>query len=349
MEQKGEDMERSVELRKIQRTGGSTYVVSLPKSWAKEAGLEQGSQVALVHQSDMSLMIVPRGDLRREKIDEASLEVSLDMEPDVAVREFVAHYLNGYDVIHVGFASQTTRQRAALKNIIKQKLMGVEIIEESSDNLTAQCLLGYKELPVNKAFSRMSVLASSMFKDSLQALEKWDHTLAHEVVERDDEIDRFYHFIVRQLKKAIYSRAMIDEIGLSSPSDCLGYRVMAKSVERIADHAARIAHTVLTLDSPVDKRYLRGISEMGSQSQEIYSVAIRALYKGDIKLTHKTIAKAKGMGGIEDKLIAQLLDLKVTNTLVIKLRVILESIRRIAEYGSDIAEIVLNLSIGRPQ
>ncbi|WP_309492415.1 phosphate uptake regulator PhoU [Candidatus Hecatella orcuttiae] len=337
-------MNHPSEWRKIQLTGGSTYVVSLPKEWAKEVGLTPGSPVALLRQPDASLLIVPEGDTKRESFEETLLEVSPKVDPEVVVRDFIARYLVGYDLIQVKFGLQTTRHRDALKKIIKGKLMGVEIIEESADGLTAQCLLGYKELPVDRALNRMSVLASLMHKDALAALTNWDHMLAHEVVLRDDEVDRFYFFMVRQLKKAVYNRAMIREFGLATPRDCLGYRLIVKSIERVADHAARIAHTVLTMDGLPDEKYLRGITAMSSLSQEVYADSLKALYKADIKLAHETIAKTRQIGALEDEIVEQLLNFRLANTLLIKLRVVIESIRRTAEYGADIAEIILNLN-----
>ncbi|MEM2912481.1 MAG: hypothetical protein QXM52_03785 [Candidatus Bathyarchaeia archaeon] len=37
------------------------------------------------------------------------------------------------------------------------------------------------------------------------------------------------------------------DIGLSQPRDCLGYRVIVKFVERIADHATKIVENVMRL------------------------------------------------------------------------------------------------------
>jgi len=37
------DDQPSEELRKIQLTGGSTFIVSLPKGWVKKMGLGKGS------------------------------------------------------------------------------------------------------------------------------------------------------------------------------------------------------------------------------------------------------------------------------------------------------------------
>jgi len=48
-----------VELRRVQITGGSTYIVSLPKGWAESLGLKPGDYVQIVRQPDMSLLLIP--------------------------------------------------------------------------------------------------------------------------------------------------------------------------------------------------------------------------------------------------------------------------------------------------
>ncbi len=333
------------EIRKIQITGGSTYIISLPKSWAKDVGLRAGSRVALSYQPDMSLLISPKEVLKDEQGEEALLEVTGKLVPKAVISEFIAVYLIGYSIIRIMFHPETVRHRAALKDAIKRKLMGVEIIEESADEMTVQCLLGYKELPVDKALSRMSVLATSMHKDAINALINCNPTLAKEVVERDDEVDRFYFFMVRELKRTVFSKFMIDEIGLSNPRDLLGYRLIVKSIERVADHSARIAYTTITIDNPLNKRLIKEINDIDTLSQEIYQNGIKALYRKDIKLAHDTIAKIREIQSLEEKIVNLLLNIKLTNEIVAKLRLILESIRRIAEYGTDIAEVVLNLFI----
>lgn len=335
------------EIRKIQITGGSTYIISLPKNWAKEVGLKAGSQVALNYQPDRSLLITPKGELKPEQVEEALLEVTEKLSPKAVISEFIATYLIGYSIIRIQFQPETVKQRAALKEAIKRKLMGVEIIEESASEMTVQCLLGYKELPIDKALSRMSVLTTSMHKDAINALVNCDTVLAREVVERDDEVDRFYFFIIRELKKAVFNKTILEEIGLVNPRDCLGYRLIVKSIERVADHSARIAYTATTIKEPLNKKLTKEINDMDALSQEVYQDAIKALYKNDIKLAHDAIAKIRDVQTLEEKTVDLLLNLKLSNEIVVKLRIILESIRRTAEYGTDIAEIVLNLFIDK--
>ena len=49
-----------MESRKLQLTGGSTIMVSLPKKLVDKAGLERGAEVVLVPQSNGTLLVDPR-------------------------------------------------------------------------------------------------------------------------------------------------------------------------------------------------------------------------------------------------------------------------------------------------
>ena len=46
-------------LRKIQFTGKSSYIVSLPKEWIKDQGIKQGDQVSVVRQGSSVIEIKP--------------------------------------------------------------------------------------------------------------------------------------------------------------------------------------------------------------------------------------------------------------------------------------------------
>ena len=48
-----------MESRKLQKTGGSTIIVSLPKKWIKKNKLDAGSEVRLIKQPDGTITIDP--------------------------------------------------------------------------------------------------------------------------------------------------------------------------------------------------------------------------------------------------------------------------------------------------
>ncbi|MEM2153235.1 MAG: AbrB/MazE/SpoVT family DNA-binding domain-containing protein, partial [Candidatus Bathyarchaeia archaeon] len=47
------------EIRRIQITGKSTYILSLPKKWVSEMGLKAGSQIVIL-QEGKSLILIPK-------------------------------------------------------------------------------------------------------------------------------------------------------------------------------------------------------------------------------------------------------------------------------------------------
>ncbi len=341
-------MRSSVELRKVQVTGGSTFIVSLPKNWAREVDIGPGSRVALIPQSDMSLLVVPKGDLRVEERREAILNVPPEKDPEEIIRNFIAHYLAGYDTIRLRFEKRLYTNRSYIKETLRSKMIGVEIIEETSHEVVARCLIGYTDLPVKKAFRRMNIIASSMHRDAIASLTQGNRLLAEEVIKRDDEIDRFYFFVVRQLKMAVQNRSIIEEIGLTGPIDCLGYRVVTKSVERAADHIARIAYVASMLKNTLPKTLKEGMKNMSLVSNEVYDKALEALQNLDLELAHRSIERTKDVRKLEGEVMEQLLKSKLDVETILNLRLVLESIRRIAEYGADIAEVAINLALRKP-
>ena len=53
-------MEEQEEARKIQFTGKSSYIVSLPKSWINEMGLKRGDQVRMHRQGTNEIIVSPQ-------------------------------------------------------------------------------------------------------------------------------------------------------------------------------------------------------------------------------------------------------------------------------------------------
>ncbi|MCP8306677.1 MAG: phosphate uptake regulator PhoU [archaeon] len=338
-------MTAKVELRRVQTTGGASYIVTLPKSWAIGVGLKPKDFVAMVPQSDMSLLIMPRGEVERETLSETVIEVKANTECDVVLRDYISNYLAGYDIIKLHFIQRDSMLQSYIKDVIRRVLIGVEIIEESSERITTQCLSRHSDLPLKKALERMSIITSSMQKDSLKALAEGDKLLAEEVILRDDEVDRFCHFIVRQLKMVLQNRFMLEEIGLKNPKDCQEYRVIAKSVERAADHAVYISKDVQTFDMDLSDVDLKEVIEMGSLSNTLFEDAMKALFRLDPELAHQTIDRVEAISKLEGEITEKLLADEMDVRTIMGLKLILESLRRIAEYGANIAEIALNLTV----
>ncbi len=337
---------KPAEMRRVQLTGGSTLIVSLPKDWVNEVKIKRGDLLKISPQPDGSLSVVPQSVAGASAAtSEASFDVLPGSDPDDAVRQFIARYLAGYKLIKIHFEQQAARYKNHVKEVIRRKLIGVEIVEEFGNELTAQCLLYSTELPVKKALARMSIITSSMQKDAIQALKEVDKSFASEIVLRDDEIDRFYFFIVRQLKMAVNNRSLLEEMELKRPTDCLGYRLVVKSVERVADHAVRVASVIGEMDKPLPPNVYSKVLQLSKISNELYEGSMLALEKLDTDLAQKIIAKTPNAQKMEDDILSEALGSHKGAKAVMEIEVIAHALKRIAEYGSDIAEMAINLSI----
>ena len=74
------------ELRKIQVTGGSTYIISLPKNWIDQMGLKRSSVVSIIQRDDMSLSIQPKGIESPERVKKVIIAIKQGEKPESVVR-----------------------------------------------------------------------------------------------------------------------------------------------------------------------------------------------------------------------------------------------------------------------
>jgi phosphate uptake regulator len=334
------------ETRKLQITGGSTYIISLPKKWVAEMNLEKGSLLTLTKKSDGTLIITPEELPTTSEPLETKIIISQTDNPETVVRKIVSAYLVGYNLISVKTKSQrlSSIQRKVIKSFTRRMLVGTEVIADSVNEIVLKVLLSYPELSVQSAIRRICIITSSMHKDALSALKNFDKELALDITTMDDEVDRFSLYVIRQLKAAVQNERILTEIGLASGRDCLGYRLVTKAIERAADHAVEIAENISSLRNPVTARVLELIDAMSTSATSVFNDSVEALLKRSYKVAENVVQEAKNVALREKELMPYIMKIGDVQE-VSSLRLIVESVKRTAEYASDVAEIVLNMTI----
>jgi len=342
----GKSLLQGEETRKLQYTGGSSYIVSLPKKWIQDLGLKQGDHVVILRQGNSMLQIAPASKRVAKEQREATIEVSKENNPYFIARKLIALYFLGFNVITIVPKEDRllVEQREVIKSIVRRVLMGTEIIADSATGITLQVLINLLDLSVDAAFKRMLLIAKSMYRDTLLALQENNVELAGEVVKSDDEVDRFSFYIVRQLKIAIKNEHLLKEIGLEEPRNCLGYRLIAKSVERVADHAVVISKDIIENPHPLKKDIVEKIASMSYFALQVLDDACLSMFKRDYEAADKAIEKARKIDEMEKAILRAVSKPRDVNELY-RIKLITENIRRVAEYASDIAEIVLNMTV----
>ena len=221
-------------------------------------------------------------------------------------------------------------------------MIGTEIVESSPESITIQILTSLPELSISDALKRMFLLTITMHRQAIDALKEMDTELGEEITHLDDEVDRFSLYILRNLTLAVEHERILRDIGLKKPSDCISYRIVVKSIERVADHAVSIASRVKFLKSTLEPALLQKVTKLSEESLKVFEDSIAALSKRDYALADIVASNARRIA-VKEKEFTDSLEESKKYTSVIKF--VLEDIRRTAEYSSDIAEAVINETV----
>lgn len=329
-----------MEQRKIQLTGGSTYIISLPISWIRECKLDAGDALGILPNNNRTLTIFANLQEEIEK-SESTIEFSENDVLEDKFRILISHYLAGYDVIKLtsknGFHAH---ERKFFKDAIRHRLIGIEVIEESRKEMVFQSLMNYEELPLDKALQNMTRLIDSMLYDALLALKTLNKELAQDVINRDNEIDRFHLLTVRQLKAAVEDSTLASKIGIEKTKHCLAYRLITKIMERIGDHVEKIAKQILVMEEHLKEKDI--LFEMSNLAQKVFTDSMKCLSDFDVENANKIINYARKFEEY-----TAVYNKKQTIEQSINVGKIIASLKRITEYSADIAEMSINMRFER--
>jgi len=325
--------------RKVQKTGGSTYFVTLPKQWAESAGITTGSEINLVPNDSGALLVVPDSvaELNRCIID------LHDWTFDRLQREIISRYNAGYGIISVHGDRIRPEQRRMVREI-SQRLLGLEIFEETHQLIVLHSLVNIKDFPVGKTVDRIFDITKAMLADAVSAFCEHDDVLAHDVVERDRDIDRLVMLVARQFSLLLRDLMTEDDCGMSR-LQFMHHHEVADQLERVADHAAKLSEAALTTAGPLVDKMAEEIRSRAEGSTDILKEAVRAFIERDTDRANQVLEQREQQAQLfsdAHSVAAETQPEEASAT-----SIALDSLLRIAEYGFNIAENALDAPVTR--
>ena len=158
-----------MEIRKVQVTGGSSYIVSLPKDWVLSSNVKKNDPVGLIVQQDGTLLVTPRieaGTAQRTK----EFPVSATTDPAYLYRCLVGAYVAGYTAITLTAQGKMPSSiRMGVREFTRMTI-GQEVVEETETSVTIKDLLNPVEMPFRQTITRMAVIVRGMHQDGIEAL-----------------------------------------------------------------------------------------------------------------------------------------------------------------------------------
>ena len=304
-----------MEYRKIQLTGDSTYIISLPKVWVKKNKLVKGDIISVIERGDEVLLR-----LKDEKEKETQIKIKTN-DQEFLARLLITKYIQGYDTIT--FSAKEHIDSKIRSHLIKTSsyLIGLEPFGETKDTITFRMLMkGNRNLM--ESVERMHDLSMLSLKELIEDMDSRQNNgaILDEIIQRDDEIDKFYFLILRQLS-------------LMSGFEAIIWAQIAKSMERISDHVETIAQLV---------KEGRGMKKeditLFKQLVDLYGDVMLTLKNRDLSMAEEILIKIQSIRASSSDLKKNLDGDERKNILIYS------SFRRIGEYISDLAESAINLS-----
>ncbi len=321
--------------------GKSSLVVSLPKGWIESNGLDKGDLLSLEVQRDLSLLIQPS---LRVKDEGRRIVVDLDTSSssDSIFRIVIGCYLNGYnDIVLNSSTIFSVQQQQAIRNVVKS--LYLRILSSNASSVTLQTLMNESMANIFDGIERMHLITLSMCHDVLKAMQSWDLELARSVVSLEEDVDQFMFYLMRLIRSAAIDPALANRLHVDM-LDCLDYQTLVDLIERVADNVHKVAFSLVQLEE--HKEYIpeglwKRLTETANASITAYEKAIEVFRSRSVESCDMIIDEQYKLIQLA-RSITPFPNILVGDPFFFPLFVIRDSLIRLGDYASDIAELTID-------
>ncbi len=319
-------MQNTFHHRNLQKTGGASYIVTLPKSWIEKQRLLEQKSVTLYEHSNGTLCL-------RKQDSHSTLTALISLENknrQQIQRELVGAYIGGAKQIIVSSLLLDIENKQLVRQLMP-KLTGFEIASESAREIVLQDSAAFT-ITAREHALKVSQLLVSMLEDTNTAILTGHKRLATDVINRDDEVDRITIAVSRQLNQ--FLTTLMNPLQDQSLHEACYYQNVAMRLERIADHIVRICMTFLKQKHSKQKITAKQAKLMSKLVAELQQVA-QMISAVDVKIAHQLIDEYEQV--VKNAFLQQ------RNQLDGPLAILIEdSLERIRSYIANVAEETIN-------
>lgn len=268
---------------------------------------------------------------------------------DFFKKRLISKYLAGYRRIRL--TSREVIPPETVKNAedIIRLFIGCEIVEINPNIIVIQDLLELGQLPIRQALNMMSLTARSATKSAIHALVTQNETMAREVSNLEDKVDQYHYLITRQLNSVLANPGLLMEHGLKLV-EVIEYHSAVQLIERISDHAERIAkgfldmRTLLDFDTISEENafveILSILKDLNTKLTGISKKAIDAFFSRDAEDAYKITQSCLALNPSLERL--DRLSYEMPLDFALKVVAIQDSLTRIADYLVAICELAMD-------
>jgi len=348
------------ETRKVQQVGHSTLMVSLPKDWVIATGLSPGETLTIQRDDNQILHILPVGSLEKKEILKCILDADKCDKKGLLTRIITGIYIIGYETLEItstkGFSDENMTE---IRNVI-QHLTGMNIVDENANELVIKNFVDPTRFPTNGLLRRLYIITSWMQDASIKGLKERKRSILTEAINMENEVDRLYRLVVRQLLLAVRDKSIEKKLGVESSMNIVGDRTVAKVLEKIGDLAEEIAKEVLLIienEQKIDKKVIEDLEQMFKQTHDVFEISMKGFFSTDINESNEAIERINNIRLTRKKVRESILSRfrkSLTNgnesdlstiSAYLSLNTIIINLEQISTFTSTISEIAINRAV----
>jgi phosphate uptake regulator len=266
-------------------------------------------------------------------------------EPELLTRMITGNYILGRDTIIIHSDSELPTEQLNEIRVSTRRLSGLGIVEQTSQEAVIQCFLDPSKYPITGLLARLHKVAVSMLETSIQALMDRRFSLALEVLELENEADRLYWLILRQIFRAISKIPLSRHVGIESATHAVGYRAVSKYLEEMADCSEDIANQILSISDEKSHQYSQVIDEVckfGVETLGVSKEAMDSFSMLDVGLANSIVDRSKRVEEKEKSLTEVVASSVQDHKVAMALKGIVWNLAQISRSAQLIAEVAMN-------
>ena len=228
--------------RKVQRTGSSSLSITLPKAWTDSMNLQIGDSLRFRDLGEGRLEVSPaRADSpagHRQKL--LRIDAS-EAPPKLIARLLIGAYITGQDQIVVtARAGLSPEQRQEIRRTVAH-VLGMTVVEEEAGGVEVQNFVDPGRYQFHRLMGQVVRILRTELATCRTVLAGGPRAALAQLAPMEDEVDRFYLLMVRQLLLSSDDFQVARDIGVESHHFQIGSRLIAKVLEMTGDLTASVA------------------------------------------------------------------------------------------------------------
>lgn len=333
---------RSVDIRRVQVTGGSSFVITLPKNWADSMNLKKNDPVMVIPQPGGGLLLTVGNAPEQDNGYPTVINADAVTGPEALYRELIGAYIAGHDQIILTSSQPLRGEPLEAISKFTQTSIGMEIVEEDECRIVMKDLMDQTEVLPKKNVRREYLLVKRMISDVFQSAEDKNTSRLTSMDVRDTEVDRIHWLVQRQSSIHQMDIGLSSRMGLDLRS-VTGCVAVSKTLERMGDHAVLMSRNLIKLDQERETSVVdSALSQIGMEIIDLVDGSMQAWLDSDIEKAEEYVVLSKS----EATRISNLFNIAETTIAATSATsLIAGSARRIAEYCGDIAESAINTAM----